>query len=644
MARPIPRHLDDAADDGRLAPLTEVPPDVSRAAPASNLPPEAPVTPSVIAWGEWLLAVLRATPTLPRSLPHLLHLAWLRPHRVGSIGLTFERRAKRHPQRLALRFDQRQWTYAELNAWANRIAHSLVRAGLQPGQAVGILMENRPEVIACALGIVKAGGIATLLNHHLRDEALAHSLRITGPRIVLVGDESEGVARSLPDHAAAELGIGWWWVGDGAPPSGWPSLQHACAHEPDTNLPETARIVLRQPCFHIFTSGSTGLPKASVMTHYRWHRCMLGLGVLGLRLRQDDVLYCALPLYHNNALTVSWGATVGTGACLALGRKFSASGFWQDIRRHGATAFSYIGELCRYLLHQPSRPDDAQHGVRAIIGNGLRPDIWDAFQQRFAIDHIAEFYAASECNLAFVNALSLPRSAGMCPLSYAIVAFDVAEERPVREGPQQLMHKVDKGQVGLLLTEITDKAPMDGYTDERATATKVLRDVFQSGDAWFNTGDLVRDQGFGHIQFVDRVGDTFRWKGENVATTEVEAALCQQAGVTEAVVYGVQLPHADGRAGMAALQLRDGVVAPDGQALMAGLRQALPRYAMPLFLRLRRQHELTSTFKHRKVELKREGFHPNEDGEPVWVLTPQGYVPLHAEALADIEAGRFKFD
>jgi acyl-CoA synthetase (AMP-forming)/AMP-acid ligase II len=597
-------------------------------------------------------ALLRTVPDLPRLLPGLVRLAWMRPHQIGSIGLTFEDRAARHPERKALRFEDRAWTYRELNACANRVAHSLRRAGVGAGDAVGILMENRPEVIACALGIVKLGATATLLNHQLRGESLAHSLRITRPRIVIVGEECEGVARSLPEGATPD-GLTWWWDGgDGEhpAPAGWPDLRQACAQAPEANPPETAYIVLSQPCFHIFTSGSTGQPKASVMTHYRWHRCMIGLGVLGLRLRRDDVLYCALPLYHNNALTVSWGATVAAGACLALGRKFSVSGFWRDIERHGATSFSYIGELCRYLLNQPARPDDAQHGVRAIIGNGLRPDIWEAFQQRFGIGHVAEFYAASEGNLAFVNALNVPRSAGMCPLSHAIVAFDVAEERPIRDDAQGLMRRVDKGQVGLLLTEITAKAPMDGYTDEKATATKVLRDVLQPGDAWFDTGDLVRDQGFGHIQFVDRVGDTFRWKGENVATTDVEAALCAQAGIEEAVVYGVQVPGADGRAGMACLRLQAGVDSLDGAALMQGLREALPRYAVPLFLRLREQQAITTTFKHRKVELKREGFNPpastSEQGSPdaVWVLTPAGYVPLRAPALAEIQAGRFRFE
>ena len=358
------------------------------------------------------------------------------------------------------------------------------------------------------------------------------------------------------------------------------------------------------------------------------------------QLRQDDVLYCALPLYHNNALTVSWGATVGAGACLALGRKFSASGFWQDIRRHRATAFSYIGELCRYLLNQAPRADDAQHGVRAIIGNGLRPDIWGAFQQRFAIEHIAEFYAASECNLAFVNALNLPGSAGMCPLSHAIVAFDVAEETPVREGPQGLMRRVEKGQVGLLLTEITDKAPMDGYTDERATASKVLRDVLRRGDAWFNSGDLVRDQGFGHIQFIDRVGDTFRWKGENVATSEVAERLAAIEHVLEVNVYGVPVGDLDGKAGMAAL-----VADPefDLAAFAQYVDEHLPSYARPIFLRLQQAIETTGTFKYRKVDLVGDGFDPTRTKDPLYFRDPaKGYVKITKAVFAKIHAGGYK--
>ncbi|MBV8063188.1 MAG: long-chain-acyl-CoA synthetase, partial [Nevskia sp.] len=393
---------------------------------------------------------------------------------------------------------------------------------------------------------------------------------------------------------------------------------------------------------YIFTSGTTGMPKASVMTHYRWLRGMAGLGQMTMRLKQDDALYCPLPLYHNNALTVSWGAVLGAGCSLALGRKFSASRFWDEIRRYDATSFCYIGELCRYLLNRPATPEDREHLVRLIVGNGLRPEIWEQFQQRFGIEQIYEFYGASESNLAFVNAFGLSRTAGFCPMPFAIVEFD-AEEEKARRGGDGFLRKVKRGEVGLLVTEVTDKAPFDGYTDKKASEAKLLRDVFKKGDVWFNTGDLVRDQGWRHIQFVDRVGDTFRWKGENVATTEVEGALNAFPGIEQAVVYGVEVPDCDGRAGMASLSCADGAF--DGAALAQHLHNRLPAYAVPLFLRLRAEQETTATFKYRKVDLKRAGFDPGQTAEPLYLLLdPQrGYEPLTQELYARIGRRELKF-
>jgi acyl-CoA synthetase (AMP-forming)/AMP-acid ligase II len=361
-----------------------------------------------------------------------------------------------------------------------------------------------------------------------------------------------------------------------------------------------------------------------------------------MRLRGDDILYCPLPLYHNNALTVSWGAVLGAGAALAIGRKFSASRFWDEVRRHRATAFCYIGELCRYLLNQPPTSRDRDHAVRVIVGNGLRPEIWDAFQQRFGIELISEFYGASESNLAFANGFGLSRTAGFCPLPFAVVAFDAEAEAPCRDA-QGFMRKVGKGEVGLLISEVTEKSPFDGYTDSRATESKLLRDVFKAGDVWFNTGDLVCNQGMRHIQFADRVGDTFRWKGENVATTEVEAAFNQFEGLDQACVYGVQIPGTDGRAGMAALTL----MAPerfDGAVLARHLTARLPAYAVPLFVRLRAQQETTSTFKFRKVELKREGFDLQQIDEPLYVLADRqrGYEPLTPQLHAQIHDGALR--
>ncbi|MEQ1440274.1 long-chain-acyl-CoA synthetase [Fontimonas sp. SYSU GA230001] len=591
-----------------------------------------------------LRGVLQALPdtlTVNRGLFNLLLLA---PDKVGSIGAVIERWARERPDQPALRFEERTWTYAEFNAWANRISAVLREQGVRRGDGVGILMENRAEVLACVCATVKLGAIAGMLNPQQRGEVLAHSLRLTRAKALIVGAECVDAAASAGYAPGAAGGIRWLWDGEGRAPDGWLDLRALSAAAAADDPPETAQITLREPCFYIFTSGTTGMPKASVMTHYRWLRGMVGLGQMTLRLKPDDVLYCCLPLYHNNALTVSWGAVLAVGATLALGRKFSASRFWDEIRRYDATSFCYIGELCRYLLNRPATPRDRDHRVRVITGNGLRPEIWDAFQQRFGIERICEFYGASESNLAFVNGFGVPRTAGYCPLPFAIVEFDADVEEPVRNR-RGFMNKVRRGAIGLLITEVTDKAPFDGYTDAKASEAKLLRDVFKKGDCWFNSGDLVRDQGFRHIQFVDRVGDTFRWKGENVATTEVESALNQFPGIEQAVVYGVQVPRCDGRAGMAALTFAQAPTADTLRALAAHLVAALPAYAVPLFLRLRDEHETTGTFKFRKGTLKQQGFDPRQVDEPLYVLRDRdaGYEPLTPALYARIRDGELRF-
>ncbi|HWU68085.1 MAG TPA: long-chain-acyl-CoA synthetase [Stenotrophobium sp.] len=582
-----------------------------------------------------VLQILPDALTLNRGL---WNMATLSRDRRGSIGLRVEQMARRYPQRKALMFDNRSWSYAEFNAWANRIAALLRAQGVRKGHSVALLMENRPEVLVCITAIVKLGAIAGMLNHNQRADVLMHSIKLTQAQVLIVGEECMEALQSTPCTPDRDRAMRFLWDGQGKPPAGFLGLRDAAADQPATNPPETQEVMQRDPCFYIFTSGTTGLPKASVMTHYRWLNSMAGVGLMSLRLRGDDVFYCPLPFYHNNALTVSWGAVLGAGATLAIGRKFSASRFWDEVRHYDATAFCYIGEILRYLLNRPASPRDRDHRVRVITGNGLRPEIWEEFQQRFGIARISEFYGASEGNLAFVNSFGLSRTAGFCPLTYAIVEFDADQDQPVRDA-KGFLKKVAKGGVGLLISEVTDKRPFDGYTDSKASNSKLLRDVFKKGDCWFNTGDLVRDQGYRHIQFVDRTGDTFRWKGENVATTEVEGALNRYPGVEQAVVYGVQIAGADGRAGMAALTCAGGKF--DGAALARHLCTELPAYAVPIFIRLREQQELTVTFKFRKVELKAEGFDPAKVGEPLYILIDRerGYEPLTPEIFARIQDG-----
>ncbi|MGH8446059.1 MAG: long-chain-acyl-CoA synthetase, partial [Solimonas sp.] len=504
-----------------------------------------------------LRGIVSTLPDFATTQRGLWNLIRYKPDTLFSIGLRVEQLAAGQPRQVALRFDDSAWTYAEFNAWANRIAHTLKAAGIGRGDAVALLFENRAEALASALAIIKLGAVAAMLNPQQRGDVLAHSIGLVAAKAIIAGEECCAALDGAGYGPSRGDGLLLWWDGEGAAPQGYRSLRDDSATASSANPPDTAQVQLRDACFYIFTSGTTGLPKASRMTHYRWMRSLAGVGQLAVRMRGDDVLYCPLPLYHNNALTVSWSATLSAGATLALGRKFSASRFWDEIRRYDATAFCYIGELCRYLLNQPPKASDREHRVRLVIGNGLRAELWDNFQQRFGIERICEFYGASEANLAFVNGFGLARTAGFCPMPFAIAEFDAVEE-VAKRGADGYMAHVAKGGVGLLITEVTERAPFDGYTDKKASEAKLLRDVFKKGDCWFNSGDLVRDQGFAHIQFVDRVGDTFRWKGENVATTEVEGVLNQFAGIAEAVVYGVLLPDSDGRAGMASVQLRDG--------------------------------------------------------------------------------------
>lgn len=581
---------------------------------------------------------------LPDTAGTLRGVATLLKVRLGaalSVGAVLEANAEARAADTALLFEEQRWTWAEFNAWVNRLAHTLRRAGVKPRDTVALLMENHANTLACVAAIAKLGAIAGMLNPNLRGDALRHSVRAMKPaRLVVAGECVEGFG----DLAGDWQGPAPLWLaghGSGACPAGWDDLASLAAEASTRNPASTGRIELADPFCYILTSGTTGMPKASVMSHQRWLRGMAGMGQLTLRLKPNEVLYCALPLYHNNALTVSWGAAMGTGAALALDRRFSASRFWDRIRHYDAAAFTYIGELCRYLLAQPESPRDREHRVRVCIGNGLRPDIWLRFKTRFGIERICEFYGASEGNMVFVNSFNVDETAGYCPFPFAVVEYDPETAAPRRNARGRL-DKVARGGVGLLLTEVTKSAPFDGYTDARAGEAKLVRDAFKKGDCWFNTGDLVRDQGWRHIQFVDRLGDTFRWKGENVATTEVEAALRTAPGVSDCTVYGVQVPNADGRAGMAALCVAGDAF--DGRALAAHLAAQLPAYAVPLFLRHVAALETTATFKTRKQALRDEGADPACIRDPLFVLldAQRGYEPLTGALWDEILAGKIR--
>jgi fatty-acyl-CoA synthase len=548
-----------------------------------------------------------------------------RPTSKTSIGKVFQERAARLGDKVFLRFGDQQLTYREANATANRYAAVLAARGVGRGDVVGIMLRNSPNAVLMMLAVVKCGAIAGMLNYHQRGEVLAHSLGLLNAKVL--------VAEADFIDAVDECG------GLEIAPTTIEEMERLAATAPTNNPPSASAVLAKDTAFYIFTSGTTGHPKASVMTHRRWLAALAAFGGIGLRLRGSDTLYSCLPLYHNNALTVAMGSVINSGATLALGKSFSASRFWDEVIASDATAFIYIGEICRYLLNQPAKPTDRAHKVRLIAGNGLRPEIWDEFTSRFNIARVCEFYAASEGNTAFINVFNVPKSAGCSPLPAAYVQYDTDTGAPLR-GADGRVQRVATGEPGLLLSPVTRLQPFDGYTDPSASEKKLVRNAFRDGDCWFNTGDVMNPQGMGHAAFVDRLGDTFRWKGENAATTQVERALSSNKAVEECTVFGVEIPRTGGRAGMAAVKLRDGVDF-DGNALAETVYSQLPVYALPLFLRVVDSMEHTTTFKSRKVDLREQAYGAGIE-DPLYVLAgrDEGYVPYYDGYADEVAEGK----
>ncbi len=588
-------------------------------------------------------------PRVPRMLRGLYYAGIRNREKRLSLAWALERAAQQHPQRPALLDETRQLSYAQFNAWANRLAWAFKAEGVRHGSVVAVMLENRLELLAILAALSKLGAIGALVNTTQRGKVLAHSLNLVEPGFMVVGaellDAFAEVAGQLKNPAAPR-----YWIADrdclsdaGQAPAGWSNPMQLARSQASGNPPDGARVQMKDPCFLIYTSGTTGLPKASIMSHGKWIKAYGGFGHSGLTLNERDVLYLTLPCYHNNAVTVCWSAALAGGAAIALRRKFSTSAFWPDVARYNATCFGYIGELCRYLLNQPECPEEKHNSLRCMIGNGLRPSIWAEFKARFGIEQITEFYASSEGNIGFTNVFNFDNTVGFSPATYAIVRYDLENDRAIRTR-KGFLEKARKGEAGLLISEISAKWPFDGYTDPAKSEAMILRDVFKKGDAWFNTGDLMRDIGCKHAQFVDRLGDTFRWKGENVSTTEVENVLGAFPGVEDAVVYGVEIPGTNGRCGMAALRLADDARF-DGTALAAHLDSELPVYAAPLFIRLLGEVETTGTFKYKKTDLKQAAYAPQAVREPLFVRLPgaASFQPLDAALHQAIQAQQYRF-
>ncbi len=566
------------------------------------------------------------------------------------LALCVEQAQQKNPHGLAIIQNERELTYTQFNDWANRIAHYLLSTGLKKGDTVAVIIENRPELMATVTACAKIGVVAAMINTSQFGKVLIHSINLVKPKAVILGQELLSVYEEVSEQILIEK-TQRYYLADidtlencGETPDGWKNLAHEILNQSSANLKNSQDIYVDDPCFYIYTSGTTGLPKAVIFNHGRFMKAYGAFGYGGLKLKADDRLYASLPFYHATAMAVCWGATLAGNATLIISRKFSASGFWQDIKQSQATVFGYVGELCRYLMEQPESLNDKDNNVRAMIGNGLRSSIWSKFKKRFDIPQVLELYASSEGNIGFTNLLNFENTVGFSPLPYAIVKYDKENEVPIKDANGHFI-KVKKGEVGLMIGEITDKTPFHGYTESKNTEKSIMRNAFKEGDAWFNSNDLMRDMGFKHAQFVDRLGDTFRWKGENVSTTEVEFMVDAIDNVKESVVYGVEIPNTNGRAGMASIRLSCKPSEFDFKSMLANLKETLPHYAVPVFLRLSDEVDSTGTFKHKKAPLKDMGFDLSKQQCDIYVCLPKAdeYVPMNKAMQNEIEEGVYQY-
>ena len=566
-----------------------------------------------------------------------------RPDSTTTIADRFEARVQEGPDRTAIVQDDRALSYRELDAEANRFARWAQSIGVERGSVVALLLGNRPELPIAQLGLAKLGAVSALINHNLRGNALAHCVEVANAVAAVLHAEFREEWQSARPHLSSPLpAYSLGGIAQGAQP-----LDEVLAAASPVPLDPRVRTGLEagDPYLYIYTSGTTGLPKAARISHLRGMSIAGGaIGALGLR--PGHRMYVPLPLYHSAGGGMAMGGALLAGATAVIAPRFSATRFWSDCVRHDATHFQYIGELCRYLLNSPKHPDERRHRIQACVGNGLRPEVWQPFQDRFGIPKIVEFYGATEGNVALMNFDGKVGAVGRLPAAVRravgthIVRYDIERDTHERDASGHCI-PCDPGEVGEAIGRITAVARFEGYTNEEATKKKILRDVFEDGDAYFRTGDLLRMDEDGYFYFVDRIGDTFRWKGENVATSEVAEALSVAPGVAEANVYGVEVPGQDGRAGMAALVVDDRF---DPAELYAHLERELPTYARPIFLRLGKELETTGTFKHRKVELVKQGFDPSLIADPVLFADASAgsYVPLSAERHAEIVKGEIR--
>ena len=570
----------------------------------------------------------------------------IKPGDTYTIADRVEEQARRLGDHGFLIYGDQRYSYAEVDARADQVAHAMHARGLRCGDVCALAMENRPEFFFYWFGLAKLGVVTAVINTQVNGRPLVHALETTQARAVIVGEECLENFVLTADRPAQPLYV----VADAEKPAS--AAQRAIAAADITaevaaaarsTFPRAGRAEVRaeSSMLLIFTSGTTGLPKAARYSHMRWMSSGDVMEVT-LDVTPDDVFYCCLPLYHGAAATSVTSTALKAGGSIVVRRKFSTREFWKDVRANRITIFQYIGEICRYLLNAPPQADDRNHSLRCMLGAGLTPETWTRWLERFGPIQVFEGWGSTEANTALINVDNYIGSCGRVPdwnkTNFRLVRYDVeTESHPRDDNGRYILCK--PGEVGEGIGFIVNHPEIgggrfEGYTSQEATEKKILRNVFADGDAFWSSGDLLRYDDEGYFYFVDRIGDTYRWKSENVSTAEVADALSDYPGMELVNIYGVKVPGHEGRAGMAAIVMQPGRVF-DPEAFFALTEARLPRYAAPQFVRVSSAADLTTTYKLRKVDLQRQGYDPSAFDDPLFVRDERAgtYQPYSEEAL-----------
>ena len=574
------------------------------------------------------------------------------PDEAASLAHSFEKSVAKYADKNFLTFEEDELSYDEANKSANVLANFLSSEGVEHQDSVVLFMQNRTDYVISLLALNKIGAIGVLINNSLTGAPLIHCINSSDSKKCIVGEELTHELSDVLNDINIKDKNDIYWVEDSKAiqtPEWATNLRSSLDYSKNGNLVETDNVTAKDTAFYIFTSGTTGVPKAAIFPNAKIVAASFNISNTGYRMTHEDRLYNCLPLYHSTGLMLGLAAVIHSGASVFVRRKFSASMFWKEVQKYQTTTFIYVGELCRYLSFQEPCEEEKNNPLRAMVGNGLRPDLWDCFRGRFGVERICEIYGASEGACMFMNGLNKDKTIGMTNATVVLLKYDVANDELIKND-NGFCIEAENEMPGLLAVKISPDSPYNGYTDKKESEKKILRNVLEEGDAWFNSGDLIKtmDVGFSvgqkHYQFVDRIGDTFRWKSENVSTNEVAEIINQYSQVNMANVYGVQIPNTEGRAGMVAFNCDLNEFNWDSFAEY--VNDALPSYARPVFVRIIKELETTGTFKLKKNELRDEAYHLDKvNNDRVFIKKPgtNSYVELDNETYQDISNGSVPF-